>query len=174
MSDVGYRVSGRRRLLCVPLSVLIVDDDPVIQLLLRVNFEMDGFEVETADDGEQGLRMVRLSKPDLVLLDVMMPKLDGFQVLEAIRSDEATRHLPVVLLSAKARDVDRQAGLDAGADAYITKPFDPMKLLAEVKVLVRRDEAIAEEGSGNGAPNFETASDQTATTGGQGSQGDPG
>jgi two-component system response regulator RpaA len=114
-------------------SVLIVDDDPVIQLLLRVNFEMDGFKVATADEGESGLQMATDLLPDLVLLDVMMPKLDGYQVLEALRAAEATRELPVVLLSAKSLDSDRQAGLDAGANAYITKPFDPRKLLAEVK-----------------------------------------
>lgn len=125
----------------MPPSVLIVDDDPVIQLLLRVNFEMDGFDVETADDGEQGLEMARQNLPDLVLLDVVMPKLDGFQVLAAFRADERTRELPVVLLSAKSRDSDRQAGLDAGANAYITKPFDPSKLLAEVKGLVSFDES---------------------------------
>lgn len=118
-------------------SVLIVDDDPVIQLLLRVNFEMDGFEVLTADDGEQGLEMAKNVNPDLVLLDVLMPKLDGYEVLKAIRADETIKDLPVVLLSAMARDVDKEKGLDAGADAYLTKPFDPLKLLKEVKGLVR-------------------------------------
>ena len=118
-------------------SVLIVDDDPVIQLLLRVNFEMDGFEVSTADDGEQGLEAARRQHPDLVLLDVMMPKLDGYQVLAALRESSDTKDLPVVLLSAKSLDEDKRAGLDAGANAYITKPFDPIRLLAEVKGLVR-------------------------------------
>ena len=122
-------------------SVLIVDDDPVIQLLLRVNFEMDGFEVRTADDGEQGLQMARAAVPNLVLLDVVMPKLDGYQVLAELRADESTKHVPVVLLSAKSDDADRQAGLEAGADAYVTKPFDPTKLLAEVKAFVHEDSA---------------------------------
>ncbi len=121
----------------MPHSVLIVDDDPVIQLLLRVNFEMEGFEVSTADDGEQGLEQARKLLPDIVLLDVMMPKLDGFEVLSELRKDEATQNLPVVLLSAKALDTDRQAGIDAGASAYITKPFDPIRLLEDVKALVR-------------------------------------
>ena len=121
----------------MPATVLIVDDDPVIQLLLRVNFEMDGFTVVTADDGEQGLERAFAVSPDLILLDVMMPKLDGYEVLAELRKDSRTLTLPVVLLSAKARDSDRQAGMDAGATAYITKPFDPIKLLGEVKDLVR-------------------------------------
>ena len=122
-------------LLAVP-SVLIVDDDPVIQLLLRVNFEMDGFEVLASDDGEQALAAIRQSPPDLVLLDVVMPKLNGFEVLAALKSDEATKSIPIALLSAKSSESDRQAGIDAGADLYITKPFDPIKLLAKVKPLV--------------------------------------
>lgn len=101
---------------------------------------MDGFEVTTADDGEQGLQIALQSVPDLVLLDVMMPKLDGYQVLEALRSNEVTNNLPVVLLSAKTGDADREAGLNAGANAYMTKPFDPIKLLAEVKGLVRNNQ----------------------------------
>jgi len=117
-------------------KVLIVDDDPVIQLLLRVNFEMDGFEVATADDGESGLRQAREFAPDAVLLDVRMPKMDGYQVLAALRSDPELKHLVVVLLSANVSTADRQKGLELGASAYITKPFDPAKLLAEVKALM--------------------------------------
>jgi DNA-binding response OmpR family regulator len=117
-------------------SVLIVDDDAVIQLLLRVNFEMDGFTVLTADDGEQGLAMIKSEHPDLVLLDVMMPKMDGYEVLAALQVDEALRSLPVVLLSAKTRAEDRQAGISAGAVAYITKPFDPTSVLTQVRDLV--------------------------------------
>ena len=118
------------------ISVLIVDDDPVIQLLLRVNFEMDGFVVATADDGEQGLAKAREMNPDLILLDVMMPKLDGYEVLSALRGEDETALLPIVLLSAKAQAADRQAGIDAGATAYITKPFDPLKVLEDVKKML--------------------------------------
>ena len=106
-------------------SVLIVDDDAVIQLLLRVNFEMDGFEVMTADDGEQGLAMAIDRRPDLMLLDVMMPKMDGYEVLARLREDASMSSMPVVLLSAKVAEEDRATGMKAGATAYITKPFDP-------------------------------------------------
>jgi CheY-like chemotaxis protein len=117
-------------------SVLIVDDDAVVQLLLRVNFEMDGFAVMTADDGEQGLKIAREQHPDLVLLDVMMPKMDGYEVLTALRGDASTRSLPIVLLSAKSEEEDRAIGMKAGADAYITKPFDPTSILTQVRPLV--------------------------------------
>lgn len=119
--------------------VLIVDDDPVIQLLLKVNFELDGFEVMTANNGEDGLALARQHRPDLLLLDVKMPKLDGVAVLQALRSDPdpAVSGLVIVLLSASMRNEDRQAGLAAGATAYVTKPFEPLTLLADVKNVLR-------------------------------------
>ena len=117
-------------------KVLIVDDDPVIQLLLRVNMEMEGFDVVTAADGEEGLRLANDTRPDIMLLDVMMPKLDGFEVLKQIRIREETRELPVILLSAKATARDEHAGLTAGANEYMTKPFDPPDLIERVKKLL--------------------------------------
>lgn len=116
-------------------SVLIIDDDPVIQLLLRTHFEQEGYIVEVASDGEQGLRMARELKPDFVLLDVLMPKLNGLEVLKALRADPATASLMVALLSAKSEDSDRELGLGAGANAYLTKPFDPLALLDQVRQL---------------------------------------
>lgn len=117
-------------------SVLIIDDDPVIQLLLRVNFEQDGYEVETASDGEEGLQKARAMQPDLTLLDVLMPKLDGIEVLKALRSDPKTENLTVALLSAKSDSTDQQLGMQAGANAYVTKPFDPLALLEQVRGLI--------------------------------------
>jgi DNA-binding response OmpR family regulator len=128
-------------------SVLIIDDDPVIQLLLRVNFEQDGFQVETAGDGQQGVEKAREMMPDLILLDVLMPKMDGFEVLKALRSDPRTENLRVALLSAKSSDSDQKAGMAAGADAYMTKPFDPLQLLDDVRRL------IAAEPEPGSAPN---------------------
>lgn len=115
-------------------SVLIVDDDPVILLLLRVNFEMEGFRVVTAEDGEIGLSSGRAEDFDLVLLDVMMPKLDGYQVLEALRSDGNVK--PIVLLSGNESAESRDRGMELGATAYITKPFDPATLLESMKQLL--------------------------------------
>lgn len=117
-------------------SVLIVDDDPVIQLLLRVNFEMDGFGVVTASDGEAGLEAAEQQDFNLILLDVVMPKLDGYEVLGRLRKNVRTAQTPIVLLSAKTLEADRQSGLDAGATDYVTKPFDPITILKDMKKLL--------------------------------------
>ncbi len=119
-------------------KVLVVDDDPVILKLLRVNFEMEGYVVVSASDGQQALDMARAEHPDVVLLDVMMPVMDGLDVSRALRADEATRELPIVLVSAKAQASDLERGMDAGADDYITKPFDPLELLDRVGQVLHR------------------------------------
>jgi DNA-binding response OmpR family regulator len=118
--------------------VLVVDDDPVIQKLLKVNFEMEGYEVLSAADGAEGLDQVASGNPDVIILDVMMPKMNGLEVLAALKADDATANIPVILLSAKAQAGDVQAGLDRGANAYVTKPFDPLDLLERVGTLVKR------------------------------------
>jgi DNA-binding response OmpR family regulator len=120
------------------LSVLVVDDDPVILRLLQVNFELEGIGVELAVDGEEGLRRVHADPPDLVISDIMMPKVNGLELLAALRSSPDTAALPVILLSAKAQVADVQRGLELGADDYITKPFDPLELIDRVyKVLAK-------------------------------------
>ena len=118
-------------------TVLVVDDDPVIVKLLQVNFEMEGYRVLTATDGEQAVRRARDEQPDAVVLDVMMPGTDGLEVARRLRADPATRTLPIVLLSAKAQASDVVAGKDV-ADEYVTKPFDPLDLLDRVAELVAR------------------------------------
>jgi CheY-like chemotaxis protein len=117
-------------------TVLVVDDDPVIQRLLRINFEMEGYQVLLAGDGPAGLNQVRSARPDVVVIDVMMPGMDGLDLTAAIKSDPAISHLPVLLLSAKAQDADIRAGEASGADAYVTKPFEPLELLGRVAELV--------------------------------------
>ena len=120
------------------LSVLVVDDDPVILRLLQVNFELEGIGVELAVDGEEGLQRVHADPPDLVISDIMMPKVNGLELLAALRSSPDTAALPVILLSAKAQVADVQRGLELGADDYITKPFDPLELIDRVyKVLAK-------------------------------------
>jgi DNA-binding response OmpR family regulator len=120
------------------LSVLVVDDDPVILRLLQVNFELEGIGVELAVDGEEGLQRVQADPPDLVISDIMMPKVNGLELLAALRSSPDTAALPVILLSAKAQVADVQRGLELGADDYITKPFDPLELIDRVyKVLAK-------------------------------------
>ena len=120
------------------LSVLVVDDDPVILRLLQVNFDLEGIDVVTAVDGDEGLKLAQSNPPDLVISDIMMPKVNGLELLAALRSAPDTAALPVILLSAKAQVADVQRGLELGADDYITKPFDPLELIDRVyKVLAK-------------------------------------
>lgn len=117
-------------------TVLVVDDDPVIQRLLRVNFEMEGYGVLIAGSGADGVAQARSAHPDIVILDVMMPGMDGLEVATALKADPATAAIPVLLLSAKAQEVDIRAGDSTGAEAYVTKPFDPLELLELVARLI--------------------------------------
>jgi CheY-like chemotaxis protein len=117
--------------------VLVVDDDRVIQQLLQVNLELEGYEVvATASDGAEALEKITKLKPDLVILDVMMPKMDGLEVCRRLKADPKLAKIPIILLSARAQDLDIREGLDIGADAYLTKPFDPVELLEIVGRLV--------------------------------------
>ena len=118
------------------VRLLVVDDDPVIVELLRINFEIEGFEVLSASDGEEGFQRARSERPDLVLSDIMMPRVDGLQLLRRLRADPATARLPVMLLSAKAQHAEVEQGLAMGAADYITKPFDPLELLDRVHAVL--------------------------------------
>ena len=118
-----------------PATVLVVDDDPVIVKLLQVNFEMDGYDVLTAGDGAEGLARAQNDHPDIIVCDVMMPKMNGLEVAAALKGDQDTKDIPIILLSAKAQTSDIQAGKDV-ADEYITKPFDPLELLERVSTLI--------------------------------------
>ena len=118
--------------------VLVVDDDRVIQQLLEVNLELEGYEVVgTASDGREALDKIAKLKPDLVILDIMMPKMDGMAVCRHLKADPETAKIPVILLSARAQDMDIRDGLDIGANAYLTKPFDPVELLDVVGRLLK-------------------------------------
>jgi DNA-binding response OmpR family regulator len=116
------------------VRVLAVDDDPIILRLLQLNLELEGFEVLTAGDGLTGLEAIRRERPQVVLLDVMMPNLDGFEVCRCVRADDdpSVAATPIVILSARAQRADVEAGMAAGADAYVTKPFDPLELVGIV------------------------------------------
>jgi DNA-binding response OmpR family regulator len=119
-------------------KVLVVDDDPVIVELLRVNFEIEGFEVVSAGDGTEGFERTLADRPDVVLSDIMMPRVDGLQLLTRLKRDVGTRSLPVILLSAKAQTAEVQQGLDMGADDYVTKPFDPLELIDRVNAVLAK------------------------------------
>ena len=119
------------------VSVLVVEDDKNIQELLRLYLEKEGYAVTVADDGAQGLAKFRAIKPDLVLLDVMMPVMDGWAVCKAIRAESQT---PIVMLTAKSETDDKIAGLKSGADDYITKPFEMREVLARIEAVLRRSD----------------------------------
>ena len=116
--------------------VLIVDDEPSIVISLEFLLKREGFEVSVARDGQEGLTAIRDQHPDLVVLDVMMPKLDGFAVLEAVRADPDLAATRVLMLTAKGRDTEVSKGLALGADAYVTKPFSTKDLVAQIRQLL--------------------------------------
>jgi DNA-binding response OmpR family regulator len=118
-----------------PVRVLVVDDDDVIRQLICLNLELEGFEVHQAADGLDALEKVREVDPAVVTLDIMMPKLDGWDAAARLRSDPATAHVRVVLLSARAQEADLKRGSRLGVDFYLTKPFDPDELVAVVRRL---------------------------------------
>jgi two-component system alkaline phosphatase synthesis response regulator PhoP len=118
-------------------KILVVDDENYILHILDFSLGAEGYEVITAEDGEEAVRKCREERPDLVVLDVMMPKMDGFEACRAIKRNAETADTPVILLSAKSRDVDQKQGYEAGADDYITKPFSPGRLVDRVHGLLK-------------------------------------
>lgn len=120
-----------------PTKILVCDDERHIVRLIQVNLERQGYQVVTAYDGKEGLEKIQAEKPQLVVLDVMMPYMDGFEVLKNLRRDPATENLPVIMLTAKAQDKDVFEGYHYGADMYLTKPFNPMELISFVKRIMQ-------------------------------------
>jgi len=114
-------------------KILAVDDERHIVRLIQVNLERAGYQVLTAFDGPEALKKVESDKPDLLVLDVMMPKMDGFEVLKRLQANPETRDIPVIMLTAKAQDVDVFRGWSSGVSAYLTKPFNPLELITFVK-----------------------------------------
>ena len=119
--------------------VLVVDDDEVIRRLIAVNLQLEGFEVETAVDGQDCLDRVTDIAPDVITLDVMMPRLDGWETAIRLRRSPDTAHIKVVLITARAQEDDKTRGARVGADAYLTKPFDPNEMIRVVRELAVRD-----------------------------------
>jgi len=118
-------------------TILVVDDDPVIQKLLEVNFSIEGYQVEVAGDGLEALEKAKAVSPDLIVLDVMMPRMNGLEAAKALKADPKTASIPIIMLSAKAQDIDQDAGREAGVDLYMTKPFDPLDLLDRAAELIK-------------------------------------
>ena len=122
----------------MPSRVLIVEDEPDIRELVVHHLKREGYKVSAASSGEEALRQVQAAPPDLVILDLMMPAMDGLEVCRRLRQDPSTVSLPIVMLTAKGDEVDRVLGLEIGADDYIVKPFSPKELLARVRAVLRR------------------------------------
>jgi two-component system, OmpR family, alkaline phosphatase synthesis response regulator PhoP len=120
--------------------ILVIEDDKDIVELLRYNLEKDGFQVTTSADGSTGLAQIRKAPPDLLILDLMLPKLSGLEICKEVRKDVNLNRLPILILTAKGEEADRVVGLELGADDYVTKPFSPRELVARVKALLRRAE----------------------------------
>ena len=118
--------------------VLVVDDEPDLLELVRVNLSQAGYEVETAETGSQALERLRRSPPDLMVLDLMLPDLSGTEVCRHVRADGSLAEIPIIMLTAKADEVDRVVGLELGADDYVTKPFSPRELTLRVRAVLRR------------------------------------
>ena len=142
--------------------ILAVDDDLNIVEILRFNLQREGYEVLVAHDGQEGLEMARQQAPDLILLDVMMPRMDGFQVCEEIRkTDKLT---PIIMLTAREEERDRVLGLELGADDYVSKPFSVRELMARVRTNLRRQTVLAAESAGSGEGNLVRAGRLTVDT----------
>ncbi|MBD9726626.1 response regulator [Streptomyces sp. ID-01-6.2a] len=149
--------------------VLVVDDNKVIRQLIRVNLELEGFEVVTAADGAECLDVVHQVRPDLITLDVVMPRLDGLRTAAQLRGDPRTRRLPLAIVSA-CTQYEVEAGLDVGVDAFLAKPFDPSELVALVRQLVERardgdDGLLDSPAAANGVPANNTGTNVTTTPG---------
>src|SRR5271157_6359828 len=126
----------------MPETVLVVEDEPALQETLVYNLEKEGYRVEAAGDGRAALETARRLNPDLVILDIMLPLLDGFEVCKILRRESS---VPILMLTARDDEIDRVVGLEVGADDYLTKPFSMRELLARVKALLRRVRMIKEE-----------------------------
>jgi DNA-binding response OmpR family regulator len=128
-----------------PASVLIVDDEPNIVLSLQFLMKKTGYEVRTAKDGEEAMAEITRAAPDLVLLDVMMPKIDGFSICRQIRANPEWKDVRIIMLTARGRDVEREKGLALGADDYITKPFSTKDAIARVEAVLGRSRKADEQ-----------------------------
>jgi two-component system alkaline phosphatase synthesis response regulator PhoP len=126
-------------------SVLVVDDEKDIVQMIRYNLEREGFKVESASDGNEALRKAVEVKPDLILLDIMLPGKDGYEVMKSLNQSEKTSKVPVIFLTAKSAEFDEVLGLELGADDYIVKPISPRKLISRIRAVLRRYEGVKTE-----------------------------
>lgn len=125
-------------------TILVADDEDSIVQLIRLYLGKEGYRIFTARDGQDALDLARREKPDLIVLDLMMPRLDGWEVCRRLRKDSTGSAVPIIMLTARDDDVDKIVGLELGADDYLTKPFNPRELVARVKAILRRAQAVSD------------------------------
>jgi len=135
----------------MPKKILVVDDERQIVKLVEINLHKAGYDVVQAYDGVEALEKVASEKPDMIVLDVMMPRMNGFDVLKRLQADPATEHIPVIMLTAKAQDADIFAGWQSGVSSYLTKPFNPKELLTFVQRIFESLDQRADEDYDGGA-----------------------
>ena len=126
-------------------NILIIEDESDVADLLTLNLRKAGFRISTAADGASGLQKARDDRPDFIVLDLMLPKMLGLEVCRILKSDTATSQIPILMLTAKAEEIDRIVGLEFGADDYVTKPFSPREVVLRIKAILRRAEGGAED-----------------------------
>jgi phosphate regulon transcriptional regulator PhoB len=124
-------------------KVLIVEDDRDIAEMVDYNLKEEGYETVSAFDGEEGVKLAKKESPDLIILDIMLPIIDGFEVCKILKKEQITADIPVIILSAKSQETDKIVGLELGADDYITKPFSPRELIARIRAILRRGRALS-------------------------------
>ncbi|NLY74354.1 MAG: response regulator transcription factor [Firmicutes bacterium] len=129
----------------MPGTIAIVEDEANIVELIKYNLDREGYRTISASNGRKGLELVRKELPDLVILDLMLPELDGLSVCKQLRSEPQTKSIPIIILTAKSEEADRVLGLEMGADDYVTKPFSPRELVARVRAVLRRSGSMEEE-----------------------------
>jgi phosphate regulon transcriptional regulator PhoB len=140
-------------------KILIVEDEPdVVDLLALQLRKAGGFSIATAQDGAEGLKKARAELPALIVLDLMLPRMSGLEVCKILKTDSSTHHIPIIMLTAKAEEVDRIVGLEFGADDYVTKPFSPREMLLRIKAILRRGQSeLAEENMTRGSITIDSA-----------------
>ena len=129
----------------MPKRLLIVDDEPELVLLMQVRLKASGYETLPATDGQSALEIAKKEKPDLIILDIMLPKMDGYKVCALLKKDARYAKIPIILFTARAQADDMKMGEEVGADAYITKPYDPQVLLAKIGELIEKAEEQSKE-----------------------------
>jgi len=123
-------------------KILIIDDDPMIIEVMKSRLEANGYEVISATDGKEGLNRARTDSPGLILLDITLPKMDGFRITQLLKLDDRFKKIPIVLFTGRVQEEDKETGLAAGADAFVPKNFDPEKLLAQLRTLLDKTKGI--------------------------------